>query len=269
VEALMAKRTNRAAWGLVVILSAVAGDRLDLAVATTVYTSKQHPPSARIRRTGVSKPFPTSWKGRTSQETDWFSFAHFELVSGKLLVKDASGPPTADLLPPEWLKKYSQYVVPGGLQDLPPGAQLQSLGGAQTPYALPPGHYEVAARYMQWGRDRRVSRLRVVLKGSSVQLGKKVGGVCTDTAAIGVCDLDVFSAAWRKNPKNAANKMEYHVTGEEIYGSFALDEQNRAVMAFAHTGFGDGEYPLYELVSGSKRVGVEIVFIEEKQPYPF
>jgi hypothetical protein len=246
------RRTSRAAWvlaaALVVQLFGTVG-------------------RANGRKTMVW-PGPTAWKGRISKETDWISFCQFELVSGKLLVKDASGPPTADLLPPEWLKKYSKYVVTGGLENLPPGSQLLPLGGAQTHYDLPPGDYVVAARCMQWGKDRRVSRLRVVLKGASVQIGKEIGGVNTDTAAIGVCDLDVFSAAWRDHPGDAANKMEYHVTGEEIYGSFALDK-HRAVMAFAHTGFGDGGFPIYELVSGSKRVGIEIEFIKEKEPYPF
>jgi hypothetical protein len=223
----------------------------------------------RNRRTAVGNPLPTPWKGRISKETDWLSFGRFELMSGKLLVKDASGPPTADLLPPEWLKKYSKFVVPGGLEGLPPGSQLLPLGGAQTQYDLPPGDYVVAARCMQWGKDRRVSRLRVVLKGSSFQIGKEIGGVNTDTAAIGVCDLDVFSAAWRDDPGDAANKMEYHVTSEKIYGSFALDEEHRAVMAFVRTGFGDGGYPVYELVSGPRRVGAEVVFIKEKEPYPF
>lgn len=258
---------NRVAWGLVALLSVAVLGSADLATAKAAHAQQQRRLSKRNRRTAVR----THWKGHISKETDWICFCHVQLVSGKLLMKDASGPPRGFVLPPEWLKRHSKIKieVQGELGGLPPGSILQPLGGSQTPYDLPPGDYIVAARCMQWGTDRRVSRLRVVLKGSSVQLGKEIGSVCTDTAVIGVFDLDVFSAAWRDHPEAAANKMEDHVTGEEIYSSFALDEQHRAVMAFAHTGFGDGGYPVYELLSGSKRVGVEVVFIKENEPYPF
>jgi hypothetical protein len=123
---------------------------------------------------------------------------------------------------------------------------------------------------MQCGKDRRVSRLRVFLKGSRVRLGKKIGGVNADTAVIGVCDLDVFGAAWRSHPGWGARvEVENHVTGEARYGVFALDMQPRASMVFARTGFDDGGCLLYELVSESKRVGAEMEFIKEGEPYPF
>jgi hypothetical protein len=84
-----------------------------------------------------------------------------------------------------------------------------------------------------------------------------------------VCDPEVFSAAWRDYRGDEGNDEECYVSGEEKYRAFALDEQNRAVMALARSGFGDGCYPIYELVSRSRRVGVEVVFVKEKEPYPF
>jgi hypothetical protein len=193
---------------------------------------------------------PTAWKGSIGQETDWISFGEFELVSGKLLVADPSGPPTDDLLTPELRRLYS-------------------VRDHSTIVDLPPGHYMAAARCMQWDDDRRVSRLRVFLHETSVQLGEEIGGVNTDTGVCSVFDVEMISAAWRADPVDTGNFVEYHVTGEEKYGVFTLDEQHRAVMAFAHSGFGGGGFSVHELVSSLGRVGVEVVFIEENKPYPF
>jgi hypothetical protein len=186
----------------------------------------------------------TNWKGIIGEETDWMVFGELPLLSGKLLVQDPSGPPEDDDLPPEW-RPVSTLVN------------------------LPPGDYVAAARCMQWGEDRKVSRLRVFLKGSDVRLGEEIGGVNLETGVCGVFDIEVIGAAWRANPVDVGNLVEYHVTGEETYGVFALDEQDRPVMAFARSGFGDGGFSVHELVSGSNRVGVEVVFIEENTPYPF
>jgi hypothetical protein len=238
----MAKRKNRFVWEVAVGLAVV------VQFVGTAGT-------ANGRKT-MGWDRPTAWKGRIGQQTDWISLGQFELVSGKLLVEDPSGEPGA-VYP-----SYGHVLVNGKLVEIKP---------APNPVVhLPPGTYVAEVRCMQWGKDRRVSRLRVVLKGSRVQLGKEIGGVNTDTAVIGVCDLDVFSAAWDNFPGgDPGSEVEYHVTGEEKYGVFALDKQHRAAMVFARTGFGDGGFSIYELVSGSKRVGVEIVFIKEKEPYPF
>jgi hypothetical protein len=40
-------------------------------------------------------------------------------------------------------------------------------------------------------------------------------------------------------------------------------------MPFATSGFGDGLYPVYELVADGDRVGVEVEFIAAGAPYPF
>jgi hypothetical protein len=187
-----------------------------------------------------------------------------EIVSGKLQVHDATGPPTDGLLPPGVRQSYGTFIISG---------EPRTFYYRPDPVVdLPPGQYGAAVRCMQWGEDRRVSRLRVLLKGRRGQRGEEVGGVNIDTAKCGVCDPEVFSAAWRAHPGGevaAGNELEYQITGEAIYGAVALDEQHGAVMAFARSGFGDGGYPVHELVSRSSRVGIEVVFIEENASYPF
>jgi len=217
--------------------------------------------SERNRKPVTSAPRPsTAWKGSISPETDWISFCQLELESGKLQVHDAMSPPSNGLQPPGVRESFGTFVIDG---------KPRTFYYEPDPLVdLPPGQYGVAVRCMQWGRDRRISRLRVLLKGRRGQRGEEVDGVCIDTARCGVCDPEVFSAAWRDYPGEAVNELEYQLTGGALYGAFALDEQYGAVMAFAHSGFGDGCYPVYELVSRSSRVGVEVVFIHENEPYP-
>jgi len=45
--------------------------------------------------------------------------------------------------------------------------------------------------------------------------------------------------------------------------------QNAELVFFVNSGFGDGTFPVYELVSAGGRWGVEVVFIEPGTPYPF
>jgi hypothetical protein len=45
------------------------------------------------------------------------------------------------------------------------------------------------------------------------------------------------------------------------FGVVRFPPDDRAVMPVAVSGFGDGGYPVYELVRDGRRVGVEVVFI--------
>src|SRR6266571_2020708 len=113
--------------------------------------------SERDKRIARNQRPPTAWKGSIGWETDWISFCQLEIVSGKLQVHDASGPPTGGLLPRDVRESYCNVVIDG-----------KPFTGWYTPdpiVDLPSGHYVVAAQCMQWGKDRRVSRLRVLLKG--------------------------------------------------------------------------------------------------------
>jgi hypothetical protein len=45
------------------------------------------------------------------------------------------------------------------------------------------------------------------------------------------------------------------------FGVIQLGSDKRAIMPLATSGFGDGRYPIHELLLDGKRVGVEVVFI--------
>ena len=48
-----------------------------------------------------------------------------------------------------------------------------------------------------------------------------------------------------------------------------LPQWNSIVIPTVDTGFGDGSYEVYSLLSAGAVVGLEAVFIREGEPYPF
>lgn len=165
-------------------------------------------------------------KGRTN---DWLAFCTFDVTSGSLWAGD---PHVADA-DDGWITKVprGRYVVEG-------------VGRAE-------------------GRNRFVSRLRVRLQGAkNATTGKELGKTGTDSAMIGVCDIKAFDRA-------CARASEDEVQGaidaqtEDGFGVVRLRKFPGAVMPFVPTG-SDGTGPVHALVSGGKRVGIELSFAGEE-----
>ncbi len=53
------------------------------------------------------------------------------------------------------------------------------------------------------------------------------------------------------------------------YAVARLGRESDTTMLIVESGFGDGTFPVYELRRGSERVGIETVFINPGEPYPF
>jgi hypothetical protein len=175
-------------------------------------------------------------EGTPGRETDWLEFCDLVLSSGKLLIADA------------------QFIP--SLED---GVLVE----------LPPGTYTLEARVMDYGSDKRIARLRALLPGSTVVLRRLIDKTWTDTAQTGVCDYELFAAAWGAHEQSAWEVIEPVLTSGWTHGVAVLDQTTGAVMPFVGSGFGDGEFPVFELQSDSQRVGVEIEFIKPGTPYPF
>ena len=56
-------------------------------------------------------------------------------------------------------------------------------------------------------------------------------------------------------------KMVADLGAIQEFGVIQLGGDERAIMPLAVSGFGDGGYPIHELLLDGRRVGVEIVFI--------
>jgi hypothetical protein len=134
-----------------------------------------------------------------------------------------------------------------------------------------PGTYHVQVKGMEYGRDKRVSRLRAVLVGAGgvPVLGQQLGETWTDTALTGICDFEVFKKAWGNDEATSHKRIGQAIEEADSFGIAELDRTAGAIMVFVSSGFGDGTFPVLELRENGRRAGFEIQFIAEDEPYPF
>jgi len=116
---------------------------------------------------------------------------------------------------------------------------------------------------MAFGRDRVVSRLRVRLKtAKNLKLGKEMGEAGTDSGTIGVCEIDAFEAAYKK--EGGADHVQEAIDslmGGDV-GILKVPNFPDAIMPYVPTG-SDGGGPVFAVMSNGKRVGIELPFMDE------
>ena len=172
----------------------------------------------------------------SGQQTDWLDFCQLVLKGNRVLCVDAQFAPSAE-----------------------DGLLVE----------LSPGKYLVQAKCVNYGGDKRVSRLRLLPKKIVATLGAQLGETWTDTAKTSVCDHKVFSEAWGDDDDTSYEKTSPAFETDKPFGKATLDKASDAVLPFVDSGFGDGTFPVFELLADGKRVGFEIEFIAEGKPYPF
>jgi hypothetical protein len=127
---------------------------------------------------------------------------------------------------------------------------------------VPRGRYLVEGVGRAEGRHRFVSRLRVRLQSARhLASGKELGKTGTDSAMIGVCDIKAFDRACATALEGEV-QSEIEAQTENGFGVVNLRKFPGALMPFVPTG-SDGIGPVHALVSGGKRVGIELSFIGE------
>lgn len=172
-------------------------------------------------------------------ESDWLRVAELPVVSGRILFVDVSFVPHEE----------------EGLTVL-----------------LEPTVYCVEAKVVDYGADRRVGRLRILAPNAGRPVGgARLGRTWTDTGKTGVCDLVVFGEAWGPDEDVSYRRIAPTVEAPTPFGVAVLNESTGAVMPFVESGFGDGEYPVQELLNATdrRRIGAEVVFIRQGRNYPF
>ncbi|WP_010581967.1 hypothetical protein [Schlesneria paludicola] len=161
------------------------------------------------------------------EESDWIEFATLSIVSGKLRVSD-----------------------PMFFRDLPPSPTFDVESGT----------YRIMVKTITYPGDRRVSRLRAILTEPS-SLGPRLDDVGVDFAQVGIFDPVVLDEAGEKMDNAESEKMVADLDAIQEFGVVQLGADERAIMPLAVSGFGDGGYPIHELLLDGKRVGIEVVFI--------
>jgi hypothetical protein len=160
-------------------------------------------------------------------ESDWIEFAALSIISGKLRVSDPMF--FGDLL-------------------------------ASRTFDVECGTYRVMAKIMTYPGDRRVSRMRAILREPS-SFGSRLDDVGVDFAQVAVFDPVVLDQAAKKMDEAEGEKWVAALNAVQEYGIVRLGSDKQAIMPVATSGFGDGGYPIHELLLDGKRVGVEVVFI--------
>ena len=163
----------------------------------------------------------------SGQESDWIEFASLPIVSGKLRVAD-----------------------PMFFRDLPPSPTFDVESGT----------YRVMAKIITYPGDRRVSRLRAILTQPST-FGPGLYDVGVDFAQVGIFDPVVLDEAGENMDNAKGEEMLADLGAIQEFGVVRLGADERAIMAVAVSGFGDGGYPIHDLLLDGKRVGVEVVFV--------
>jgi hypothetical protein len=174
---------------------------------------------------------PTGTRGT---ETPWLAFTTRSIESGRLMIGDASFLPDPE------------NCVTVNVQ---------------------PGTYELSVKVMDYGTDKRISRLRVARAGADPELGRKVGAVWADVGRIGVCDAERFGAV--EPLKDEARWTETIGAALDASETHGIASFEGVEMPFVASGFGDGEFPVYRLRSGGEPVGAEVQFIKPTERYPF
>jgi hypothetical protein len=123
-----------------------------------------------------------------------------------------------------------------------------------------PGNYKVQAKVLNYGSDLVISRVRVILPGIEPEPGVEIGRTRTDIAMIGICDPEAFQTEFENQGKAAWDRIEGMIFAGKLSGIAELNKQSGAVMPFVSSGSSDGEYPVFDLVDGGKRVGIEVQF---------
>lgn len=164
----------------------------------------------------------------------------------------------------DWMRFTELRVDSGMVLFLDPLAADNPEHGLMV--ELSAGKHEVWVKAMMYGRMGVPSRLRVILPGTNPVLGGEIGTTWTDVATTGVCDYEAFAKA-SQNPDKYDNEIRQKVFDIDVYIVVPLDPESEATVAAVTSGFGDGEYRVFELLSESKRVGAEVEFIPPDGPF--
>jgi hypothetical protein len=133
---------------------------------------------------------------------------------------------------------------------------------------VPAGTYTVRFAVLDYGADWRVSRL-LIGADPGLRRGAMIGRTWTDTGKTAICDPDVLGPAWGSDWEASYARIAPALEGDEPIGVAEFDVALGAVIPFVESGFGDGEYPVRELVTSTEeRMGVEVQFIPPQRRYP-
>jgi len=161
--------------------------------------------------------------------------------------------------PPEWHAFHTLEIKAGQVWAGDPHLPNADDG---LVVKVPPGRYVVECDGLPH-RCKAVSKLRVRLQtAKSVKRGEKLGETGTDSGTIGVCEIAAFETAYLQ--KDGPDLVQKAIDSQKDgFGVITVRKFPALIMPFVPTG-SDGTGPVFALMSGAKRVGIELTFMEDE-----
>ena len=170
-----------------------------------------------------------------------------------------------------WLSCGTVPIIGGALQFV----ELRVLGlrGEEehecVEVPVEPGQFVVEFRGVKYGCDGRIAAMRVFAVGATPKRGKKLKEIPVDLGGIAVVDIGAVHQSMKEKQAIHEKWMEKILYGDdESLIGVCVWRPTKTEILYVDGGFGDGTYPVYQLVSARKVVGLEIEFISEGEVYP-
>ena len=132
-----------------------------------------------------------------------------------------------------------------------------------------PGIYAVECRGVSFGADLRIAGLRSYPKGKSVTRGNKVSEIPVDMGGVSVVDIAAIHSSMQEDEEKYEEWIEEVLFGDDDVSKYTFHtwEPTSTKIPSVESGFGDGTYDLFELISDGSVVGLEVEFINENDTY--
>lgn len=152
-------------------------------------------------------------------------------------------------------KKFFDYNVTGERIIIKDGMIMVSEDEKAPEWpcvTITPGKYKIEISQ----EDDLIVAVRIYKEGKNFELGNKIGELEIDHAKAAFCDYDLLLKEVEKNPEDYVDWTE-----NECEEAVWMDEKGEISfknhkMVFFQSGTGDGVYPVFELLNGTKVVGM-------------
>jgi hypothetical protein len=129
------------------------------------------------------------------------------------------------------------------------------------------GVYTIDVQQFAHRRRVRIARLRARLQGSVPSSSERVAEVDIDVASVAIGDGDALERFQLRAPGDCESwsdsLSDYVASVDARSAGMYPCRKIRSKVAYAETGFGDGIYDVHALLQGRRRVGLEIIFIND------
>jgi hypothetical protein len=128
---------------------------------------------------------------------------------------------------------------------------------------VPNGTYHVETKGIDFGLARRIARLRAYAKQHThVVVGQQIGTVSTDCTNIAICDVAALAEFASGHDREFFDEIDRATGADPGIVTMHIDDDTFDI-ACVPSGFGDGNYKVFELTDVSKTLGIEVEFIPQ------